>query len=108
MDTSAQVAYELDRAEAARRNGNEGQARVCARRAAGIAARDFLSRRGVRAETQSAYQVLQSLATLPGLDADLRQAALYLTTRVSATFELPVDVDLIAEARRLCTALAAA
>jgi len=91
---------ELERAEAARREGNEGRARVCARRAAGLAARDFLTRRGVR--TGSVYAALQALAGLPGLDPDLAAAARLLTLRVTEEFRLPVEADLIAEARRLC------
>ena len=39
---------EFERAASARRKGNEGQARVCARRAAGIAIREYLIRRGTR------------------------------------------------------------
>jgi hypothetical protein len=107
MDSNAQIAAELQMGEAARAAGNEGRARVCARRAAGIAARDFLTRRGVRVRNASAFDVLKALAEIPGLDPDLRQSVLHLTLRVTAAFELPVDVDLIAEARRVWTGLAA-
>lgn len=96
---------EFDKAEQARVRGNEGQARVCARRAAGIAAREYLARRGQSVRTPSAYDLLKLLADDPHLSADLRQAARYLTLRVDEEFKLPVAVDLIAEARRLCDGL---
>ena len=40
MDWQIKIKAEFDKAEQARARGNEGQARVCARRAAGIAARE--------------------------------------------------------------------
>jgi hypothetical protein len=92
---------ELEKADIARRAGNEGQARVCARRAAGKAARDFLARQGVELRNTSAYTALQILAEFPGLAPDLRTAARHLTIRVTGAFTLPVDVDLIADAHKL-------
>ncbi len=96
---------ELARAEAARARGNEGQARVCARRAAGIAIREYLRRKGTPIRDPSAYRLLTILKDSPDLAPDLRQAAGHLTLRVTEAFTLPLDVDLIAEARRLCTGL---
>jgi hypothetical protein len=91
----------LEKAESARLAGNEGRARVCARRAAGIAARDFLTHHGVRFQETSAYAALQALAEYPTLAPDLRVAALHLTTRLTEAFTLPVDADLISDARKL-------
>ena len=105
MDWQTQIQNEFDGAEQARARGNEGQARVCARRAAGIAAREYFARRGQTVRTPSAYDLLNLLAEDPLLSADLRQAAAYLTLRVSEEFKLPVDVDLVAEAKRLVDAL---
>ncbi len=96
---------ELRRAEAARARGNEGQARVCARRAAGIAIREYLRRRGTPVSDASAYRLLTLLRDSPELAPDLREAAAHLTLRVTEAFTLPVDTDLIAEARKLCAAL---
>lgn len=95
------IEVELEHAERARLAGNEGRARVCARRAAGIAARGFLARHAYRLRDGSAYTALQALAEFPGLDPDLRMAALHLVTRVTEEFTLPVDADLIADARKL-------
>ena len=102
-DLRLQIEAELSAARAARQTGNEGRARVCARRAAGLAAREFLTRRGVRA--RSTYAALQELAALHGLAPGLLAAADRLTLRVSQAFSLPADVDLIAEASRLIEGL---
>jgi hypothetical protein len=96
---------ELADAESAREAGNEGRARVCARRAAGIAAREWLTRRGVPVRNASAYQALQNLAEFPGLAPDLRQAAIHLTMRVTEAFALPGNIDLIEEAQFLVKGL---
>ena len=105
MDWQTQIQHEFERAEQARARGNEGQARVCARRAAGIAAREYLARRGQSVRTPSAYDLLNLLAEDPLLSADLRQAAAYLTLRVTEEFKLPVAVDLVAEEKKLVDAL---
>lgn len=96
---------EFERAAQARASGNEGRARVCARRAAGLAARDYLERRGHTVRTPSAYDLLKLLAQDASLSPDLQQAAAHLTLRVDEQFKLPPDVDLVAEARRLCDGL---
>lgn len=96
---------ELEKARRARQMGNEGRARVCARRAAGAAARDFLTRRGARPRTASAYDALRVLEEFPGLAPDLKAAASRLTLRVDEEFALPPGVDLIAEAEKLIEAL---
>lgn len=107
MDWKAEIEGEFEKAEQARDRGNEGQARVCARRAAGIAVREYLTRQGVRSPSVSAYDLLnmvkndQRLAQRP----DLQQIAEHLTLRVTEEFKLPVDADLVAEARRFCEEL---
>ena len=101
----SEIQAEFERAEQARARGNEGRARVCARRAAGIAAREYLTRRGEIIRTPSAYDLLNRLAEEQSLSAELRQSARYLTLRVNEEFKLPVNVDLIAEARKLCDEL---
>ncbi|MFH1524699.1 MAG: hypothetical protein ABIF04_07015 [Chloroflexota bacterium] len=97
---------ELGNAERNRQAGNEGRARVCARRAAGIAARDFLTRNGIRTQSSSAYEALLALVAFPGISRDLQAAAVHLTTRLAENFTLSIDVDLIAEARKLIGGLA--
>jgi len=101
MHLNLEIAAELEKAERARLAGNEGRARVCARRAAGIIARDFLARHKLRPRNTSAYAALQTLAEFPDLAPDLREAASRLTTRVNEAFTLPANVDLIADAHKL-------
>jgi HEPN domain-containing protein len=104
-DWHTEMEAEFERAERARQRGNEGQARVCARRAAGIAARQYFARRGETIRTPSAYDLLNKLAQDRQVSSDLRQSANYLTLRVNEEFKLPLEVDIIAEARKLCQGL---
>lgn len=101
MDWKTGIAQELETATQARARGNEGQARVCARRAAGIAIREYLTRRGTRVTTVSAYDLLNQLKEYPHLSPDLKLVIDHLTLRVTEAFKLPVEADLIAEARFL-------
>jgi len=103
--TETKIQSELDKAQQARAKGNEGQARVCARRAAGVAAREYFALQGKIFRTPSAYDLLNELARETGISSELRQSAEYLTLRVNEEFKLPVDVDLIGEARKLCEGL---
>jgi len=96
---------EFDLAEQARTRKNEGQARVCARRAAGIAIREYLARKGIRPRSTSAYDLLNLLKDDPLLSSDLKLIIDHLTLRVTEEFKLPVEADLVAEARILCTEL---
>ena len=105
MDWQAQVNAEFEKAEQARANGNEGQARVCARRAAGIAIREYLTRQGIRPPSVSAYDLLNLLKEDPRISPDLKLIADHLTLRVTEEFKLPVNADLIAEARTFCESL---
>ena len=105
MNWRTDIEAELEKAEQARARGNEGQARVCARRAAGIAIREYLTRLGLRPPSASAYDLLNLLKEDPSLSPHLKKIANHLTFRVTEEFKLPVDVDLIAEARTFCEEL---
>ena len=104
-DWQSEIQAEFDRAAQARQRNNEGQARVCARRAAGIAVREYLSRRGIRPPSTSAYDLLNLVKEDPLLPTDLKQIAEHLTVRVTEEFKLPINVDLVAEAREFCDRL---
>ncbi|MCI0554676.1 MAG: hypothetical protein L0287_27325 [Anaerolineae bacterium] len=104
-DWEVEIQREFERAEQARARGNEGQARVCARRAAGIAAREYFTRRGESVRTLSAYDLLNLLKDDPRLSSDLKRIADHLTLRVTEEFKLPVNIDLIAEAKKFCEEL---
>jgi len=102
MDWKTKLLNEFDSAEKARAKKNEGQARVCARRAAGIAIREYFLRKGISVKTASAYDLANLLKDDPALPSDMRLVADHLTLRVTEEFKLPIDADLIAEARGLC------
>ena len=104
-DWQEQLEKEFQAAQRARAKGNEGQARVCARRAAGIAIREYLARQGIRPPSHSAVDLLNLLKGDPLLPPDLKLIADHLTLRVTEEFKLPVEADLVAEAKTLCEAL---
>jgi len=101
-DLKTQLRNEFEKAQQARINKNEGQARVCARRAAGIAIRDYLSRKGIKVPNMSAYDLLNLLKEDALLPLNLKLIVDHLTVRVTEEFELPFDADLVAESRVLC------
>ena len=105
MNWQTEIQAEFEKAEQARARGNEGQARVCARRAAGIAVREYLTRQGIRPPSVSAYDLLNQLKSDPRLSPELQLIAEHLTLRVNEEFKLPVSADLVAEARTFCEAL---
>ena len=96
---------ELVNGDAARRAGLEGRARVCARRAAGVAVREYLELHGESPAGPSAVDVLEQLRARPDISPEIRQAAEHLLVRVNEGFDLPVQVDLLAEARWLINRL---
>ncbi len=99
------IEQELTRARQARARGNEGQARVCARRAAGLAVRAYYAQQGITPSTSSAYDLLRLLAADERLDAETRAQAERLTLRVTPEFRLPIEADLIQEAESLARRL---
>jgi hypothetical protein len=99
------IEAELAHAEAARHDGFEGRARVCARRAAGIAIRSYASAHQLNMAETSAYDLLNALEQIPGIPDEAVLAARLLTERVDVDFSLPAEIDLIAESRRLVSAL---
>lgn len=104
-DWQTNIQAEFEKATDARGRSNEGQARVCARRAAGIAIREYLNRRGTRPPSVSAYDLLNMLKTDPLVSPDLKVIAEHLTVRVTEEFKLPVNVDLVEEAKFFCEEL---
>ncbi len=100
-----QFTAELNAAENARAQSNEGRARVCARRAVGLLLSAYFAVQGIDYQRPSAYDKLRFFATLPDIPEEIRQVAQHFLVRVTPEFALPVDVDLIADAKWLCTRL---
>ena len=98
------VAREMAMADDARAAGREGRARVCARRAAGLAARHRLEQSGSPARSRSALDALKALAAMDDFSPALRNAALRLTNRVTQGHVLAHAEDPLADARRVISA----
>jgi len=101
----SQLNSEFVRAEKARADGNEGRARVCARRAAGIAIREYFNRTGRQVSGSSAYDLLNCLVESSSVSIELKKIASHLTLRVSEDFTLPAGMDLVGDSRQLCSEL---
>lgn len=90
--------------EAARARGNEGMARVCARRAAGWAAEAYLATRGINLHTTSVLEQMREMLRQENLSPRAQAIiANLLTPKKKDDLEsdsyFPLDVDLVAEAR---------
>lgn len=96
---------EIERAEAARETGNEGMARVCARRAAGVVIGEYFRLKGVDLGKMGAYDRLHYLIKQNSTPTEIRQIAEHFVLRVTPERTLPIEADLIAEAHWLLTTL---
>ncbi len=106
MDWKQQFEAEIAHGMEARQRGNEGMARVCARRAAGIVIAEYLQRRAPELKQSiSAYDRLRVLSTLSDVPDEALEIAGLLLQRVTPEHTLPVQADLIALAKKLETLL---
>lgn len=97
--------HEMTRAHAARLAGNEGMARVCARRAAGIIVAEYLHRRGEEQFGPSALQRLRYIAAMPELAPRLKEIIDHFLLPVDVDHRLPDQIDLLSEAAWLAKTL---
>lgn len=93
-----QIQEELLLAKQSRIEGNEGRARVCARRAAGAAAQVYLQKAGYGDRAENALESLATLKSELKLPERVARAIDCLLQRVDLDHNLPGDVDLINEA----------
>jgi hypothetical protein len=106
MYGTERIARELATADAARSRGNEGMARVCARRAAGWAAEAYLQARGQGIADPSVLVQLRQLAKQPGVSLRVHEIIAHLLMPklkddVESDSYFPETIDLVAEAREL-------
>ena len=85
----------------ARRQGNEGRARVCARRAAGVILQHYYADHLAATRNNNAYDLLNHLASDNLAPMPARQIARQLIQRVDENYQLPQSMDLISDARKL-------
>jgi hypothetical protein len=95
---SLQIYEELLLAKQSRNEGNEGRARVCARRAAGAAAQAYLLKAGFADQSENVLASLLAMKTELELPERVIWAIDCLLKRVDLDHNLPDDVDLIIEA----------
>jgi hypothetical protein len=104
MDWKISFENELATAAAVRERGNEGMARVCARRAAGAAVGEYLQRNQLP-NPNTAYDRLRWLAANPEISPEIQALAGRFLVRITPEHELPIDADLLADARKLAELL---
>lgn len=107
LEVLSAIQKELTAAETARLAGLIGKSRVCARRAAGIAARAYCSLKGIRFQDPNAIQVLELLLAHDDIPERVKTRIHKLTERVNPDYSLPEDYDLEIEAAALVTDLQA-
>ncbi len=93
-----QIQEELLLAKQSRLEGNEGRARVCARRAAGAAVKGYFEKAGIPHQGENAIQAMLLLRQSGDLPARVLKALDLLIQRVNEDYNLPANVDLIQEA----------
>jgi hypothetical protein len=96
---------ELDQAESARNAGNEGRSRVCARRAAGHIAGEYILRHGITLQTESALQKIRYLETSTEISPSERETLEHFLIHTTPEHKLPIEADLIADVRILARQL---
>ena len=105
MQTRSAIEAELLDARVSRSQGNEGRARVCARRAAGLAIGTYFEGNIGENPPQSAYRLLQWFSHRDEIPEDLQRSARRLSVRVTPDFELPHQEDPIEDALLIITAI---
>lgn len=96
---------EAERGQKAQAAGNQGMARVCARRAAGHLVRAYLVQAGEALAGPSALHALRQLAESNQTPQATRELAEGFLLRITPEHVLPVDIDLLDELKKLDQAL---
>lgn len=99
------IAMELRLAEDARKKGQEGRARVCSRRALGIAIGEYLDRMGIARPGPSAIERINLLLTIDEISEQGKEISRHMLIKVAEDHSIPSHIDLIAESRTLITEL---
>lgn len=100
-EVRAAIQVELEDAHRYRTMGNEGRARVCARRAAGWAVGWYVEANRFAESHSNALEHLRWLADNPQADDRYREAAARLTTKLKPDGRMPFEQDLLEDARSI-------
>lgn len=96
---------ELGRGRKARSEGNEGMARVCARRAAGIVVRAYYDQQGKALPGSNIMRHLKTLYESDDEPQPVRDVCRHFTLQITEEHVLPGDVDLIEDVQWLRSTL---
>lgn len=96
---------EIEMANNARAKGNEGMARVCARRALGLVIGEYFRKNNMTDPSPNAFDRIKTFINTPSIPEEYRKIATNFTVRVTPNFHLPIDIDLIEEVKLLRTKL---
>ena len=99
MDWQKQITQELVKATEGLHNGNDGLARVCARRAVAIATQHWNEQRDLPAWQGDAMHHLRKIQEHTTFPLPIREAARRLLTKVTERAHAPMTTDPIAHAR---------
>jgi hypothetical protein len=97
--------YELEIARASRQSGNEGRTRVCARRAAGHIAGEFINRRGLDFTLESALERLRYLYSSEETNEEAKSTINRFLVHVTPEHKLPMEADLVEDVHLLARQL---
>ncbi len=100
-DIKDQIQSELEQALKAQTVLNMGKARVCARRAVGIALRACSEDAETTSPNTNTLVLLQELEQNQNFPESMREIAGHLLQRVNSDYSHPLSVDLVAEAKWL-------
>lgn len=89
--------YELKMAQDSRSAGNEGRARVCARRAAGVMLGEYFRQENLPDPGPSAYDRLKYFVNILSVPEKIRETAQHFILKIDFDHNLPIQADLIAE-----------
>lgn len=101
MEMDEKFIAELNKAERSRRAGNDGMARVCARRAVGLAVRWYLTKTGHDRPDLNNFEILFEPTIRDCLPVETHPWLDHLSMRVDINHELPAGIDLVADARNV-------
>ncbi|MCC6967980.1 MAG: gluconokinase [Nitrospira sp.] len=107
MSPASRIAQELSAAKQAWHDGNEGKARVCARRAVAVAAESWSASRGEPTRQADAMAYLRRIQQQEMFPLPVRQAAERLTTAVTRRHDAAFTTDPISDASLIISHLAA-
>jgi len=97
--------HEISQALRARKDGNEGKARVCARRAAGIVCTVYLHQIGYNLESNSITVGLKTLYESHHITNQAKNLIPHFLIHVTTDHTLPIGADLVQDARQLAKEL---